>query len=70
MVLQSLSIQSSLLEACPIEEAVEHLAGESGIGERGAIYTKREVVNFILDLVGYAVDQPLYEVSPSRTVLW
>ena len=59
MVLQSLSIQSSLLEACPIEEAVEHLAGESGIGERGAIYTKREVVNFILDLVGYAVDQPL-----------
>ena len=58
---QSLSIQSSFQEACPIAEAVEHLASESGIGERGAIYTKREVVNFILDLVGYTVDQPLTE---------
>ena len=58
---QSLSIQSSFQEACPIAKAVEHLASESGIGERGAIYTKREVVNFILDLVGYTVDQPLTE---------
>ena len=60
-MLQSLSIQSSFLEVCPIAEAVEHLASESGFGERGAIYTKREVVNFILDLVGYTVDQPLTE---------
>ena len=58
---QSLSIQSSFQETCLIAEAVEHLASESGIGERGAIYTKREVVNFILDLVGYTVDQPLTE---------
>ena len=60
-MLQSLSIQSSFLEVCPIAEAVEHLASESGLGERGAIYTKREVVNFILDLVGYTLDQPLTE---------
>lgn len=28
--------------------------------ERGAIYTRHEVVEFILDLVGYTVDHPLY----------
>ncbi len=41
---------------------MERLASESGIEERGAIYTKREVVNFILDLVGYTADQPLTEL--------
>ena len=35
---------------CLVTEAVEQLATESGIEERGAIYTKREVVDFILDL--------------------
>lgn len=58
---QSISIQSSFQGFCPITEAVERLAIESGIEERGAIYTKREVVEFILDLVGYTVDQPLTE---------
>ena len=58
---QSLSIQSSFQGFCPITEAVERLASESGIEERGAIYTKREVVDFILDLVGYTADQPLTE---------
>lgn len=58
---QSLSIQSSFQSVCPITEAVERLASESGIEERGAIYTKREVVDFILDLVGYTADQPLTE---------
>lgn len=43
----------------PVLEAVERLASESGIEERGAIYTKREVVDFILDLVGYTTDKPL-----------
>ena len=41
--------------------AVERLASESGIEERGAIYTKRQVVEFILDLVGYTADRPLTE---------
>lgn len=34
---------------------------QAGIEERGAIYTRREVVDFILDLVGYTADQPLHE---------
>lgn len=56
---QSLSVHPSFETFCPIAEAVELLASEGNIEERGAIYTKREVVDFILDLVGYTVDQPL-----------
>lgn len=55
----ALSVQPSFTGYCPIAEAVERLASESGIEERGAIYTKREVVEFILDLVGYTENQPL-----------
>ncbi len=33
----------------------------SGHEERGAIFTRREVVEFILDLVGYTSDQPLQQ---------
>ena len=58
---QSRSSQLSFEGFCPITEAVERLASESGIEERGAIYTKREVVDFILDLIGYTADQPLTE---------
>ena len=32
----------------------------AGGAERGAVYTRREVVDFILDLVGYTDDQPLH----------
>lgn len=32
-----------------------------GDGGRGAIFTRREVADFILDLVGYSADRPLYE---------
>ena len=42
-----------------IEEEVSWLA-EAGVEERGAIFTKREVVEFILDLVGYTADQRLH----------
>ncbi len=42
-----------------LRQAVEKLATEAGIEERGAIYTKRDVVDFILDLTGYAEDAPL-----------
>ncbi|MBB3988502.1 hypothetical protein GGQ68_004859 [Sagittula marina] len=54
-----LSIQPRFEGFCPVTEAVERLANESGLEERGAIYTKREVVDFILDLVGYEADKPL-----------
>jgi len=33
----------------------------AGIEERGAVFTRREVVDFMLDLVGYTVDQPLHK---------
>ncbi|WP_373354494.1 Eco57I restriction-modification methylase domain-containing protein [Pseudoroseicyclus sp. CXY001] len=42
-------------------EAVEKLAAGAGIEERGAIYTKREVVDFMLDLTGYTANAPLRE---------
>lgn len=43
----------------PVEQAVESLA-DAGAEVRGAIYTRREVVDFILDLVGYTTDFPLH----------
>ena len=55
----AVSVQPSFQGYCPIEEAVERLAVGAGIEERGAVYTKREVVEFILDLVGYTEDQTL-----------
>lgn len=46
-------------ELCPITAAVEALAA-AGVEARGAVFTRREVVEFILDLVGY---------MPSRALL-
>ena len=40
-------------------KAVESLA-KSGAEDRGAVFTRREVVEFILDLAGYSEDQPLH----------
>jgi len=56
---QPLSVQPSFQGFCPITEAVERLANQGGFDERGAVYTKREVAGFILDLVGYTADRPL-----------
>lgn len=46
---------------CPVMSATEALAAKGGIEARGAIFTRSEVVDFILDLVGYTEDQPLHE---------
>lgn len=46
-----------------ISAAVEILATQGGIEARGAVFTRVEVVEFILDLVGYSEDQPLYQMS-------
>ena len=54
-------LQSSFLDICPITEAVKTLANTGGIEERGAVFTRREVVEFILDLAGYTQDQPLHK---------
>lgn len=49
--------------ACPpqkVRAAIDHLAWNAEANSRGAIFTRREVVDFILDLVGYTKDQPLH----------
>ena len=42
-----------------MDAAIASLSNSS-IAKRGAVYTRREVVDFILDLVGYTADQPLH----------
>jgi type I restriction-modification system DNA methylase subunit len=42
--------------------AVEVLASQGGVEARGAVFTRREVVDFILDLAGYTPDKPLHEM--------
>lgn len=59
-VVPSVGSQQSLPGLDPVQAALEELSN-SGIEERGAIYTRREVVEFILDLVGYTPDKPLYD---------
>jgi hypothetical protein len=52
--------QLSLPELCPVTAAVHELATTGGVEARGAIFTRREVVDFILDLSGYTADAPLH----------
>ena len=63
MTVNLLVRQTSILDLCPVAAAVEDLANLSGIEKRGAIFTRREVVDFILDLVGYTSDRPLHKLS-------
>src|SRR5674476_1454317 len=58
--MSTLARQIALPGLCPIEAAVEQLSN-SGIEERGAIFTKLEVVDFILDLSGYTPEKPLHQ---------
>lgn len=44
-----------------VAAAIEKLSTASGAESRGAIFTRLEVVEFILDLVGYTEDKPLAE---------
>lgn len=53
--------EPSLFGECDITAAVTALAS-AGIEERGAIFTRREVVDFILDLSGYRTDRPLHDM--------
>lgn len=52
--------QATALEY-PVENALEMLSA-AGIEERGAIFTKRAVVEFILDLACYTTDKPLHKL--------
>ncbi|HVC60533.1 MAG TPA: Eco57I restriction-modification methylase domain-containing protein [Acetobacteraceae bacterium] len=60
MLLNSTRPQSSLPGFCPVEAAVASMAA-AGVEERGAVFTRREVVEFILDLVSYTADRPLHQ---------
>jgi len=51
--------QPSLIGRCAITDAVMALSN-AGVEARGAIFTRREVVDFILDLTGYTPDKPLH----------
>lgn len=55
--------QASFPGMCPITEATTKLADSGDVESRGAFYTKREVVEFILDLVGYTADKKLQNFS-------
>jgi hypothetical protein len=50
------------LDALPprVAAAVELLSRQGDIESRGGVYTRPEVVDFILDLAGYTSDQPLH----------
>lgn len=54
--------QAELQSICPIEDAIEKLANDSHQNERGAIFTRRAVVDFMLDLAGYTADRPLHQM--------
>lgn len=45
-----------------VRAAIEALANASGAESRGAIFTRSEVVEFILDLAGYVESRPLYDL--------
>lgn len=51
----------NLFGDCAITAAVTALA-TAGVEQRGAIFTRREVVDFILDLTGYTAQQPLLKM--------
>ncbi|MCI5209218.1 MAG: SAM-dependent DNA methyltransferase, partial [Candidatus Electrothrix sp. ATG2] len=41
--------------------AIEELANNNNSKRRGAVYTRPEVVDFILDLIGYNSETPLFQ---------
>ncbi len=43
-----------------IAEAIEKLSSAAGTDSRGAIFTRAEVVDFILNLAGYTAEKPLH----------
>ena len=44
-----------------VQAAIDHLALSAESNSRGAVFTRREVVDFILDLAGYTEGKPLHE---------
>lgn len=61
MALRSNAFQPSFEGMSLLDDAVADMAA-AGVEERGAVFTRREVVDFILDLAGYTADQPLHQM--------
>jgi hypothetical protein len=57
----TLDLISSSCVPPKVEAAIEQLALSANVNSRGAVFTRREVVDFILDLAGYTIDQPLHK---------
>lgn len=55
------ALQPPLPVLCPVAAATA-LSAEAGIEERGAIFTRLEVVNFVLDIAGYTAERPLHQL--------
>ncbi len=53
--------KTSISRICPVSAASEELAMKGGNEALGAVFTRPEVVDFILDLVGYTENQPLHK---------
>jgi hypothetical protein len=56
----SLDLEAPAFVSEEVQAAIDQLALAAESDARGAIFTRREVVEFILDLVGYTDDRPLY----------
>jgi hypothetical protein len=44
-----------------VQAAIDELSLNAEVASRGAVFTRPELVDFILDLAGYTVDQPLQD---------
>jgi len=58
----SIAQKPSMTTQSSVTAAMEALATKGGGEARGAIFTRSEVVDFILDLAGYTEDQPLHKM--------
>ena len=57
----TLGLTSQSYASPKAQAAIEQLALSAEAESRGAVFTRREVVDFILDLTGYTEDQSLHE---------
>jgi Eco57I restriction-modification methylase/TaqI-like C-terminal specificity domain len=53
--------ESNGLNSTPLTDASENLANRNSLESRGVVFTRLEVVEFILNLAGYTDNQPLYQ---------
>jgi len=60
-VQMTLGLTSPVYASQEVQSAIEQLAASAEVDSRGAVFTRREVVDFVLDLAGYTVNQPLHE---------